>query len=135
MLSDGGSHGSAHRLRFDSSTDGDGGTHGWAHRLCEESLGGSHGSAHRLLWPHRLLFGGEADIVGDIVGVNGTNMGAFAEKVGVEAGVERGGVVLAGVIHGSGADMVVVVVVAYVVALVVVVVTRFRRRCRCRRCM
>ena len=85
MLSDGGSHGSAHRLRFDSSTDGDGGTHGWAHRLCEESLGGSHGSAHRLLWPHRLLFGGEADIVGDIVGVNGTNMGAFAEKVGVEA--------------------------------------------------
>ena len=42
-----------------------------------------------------------------MVGVNGTNMGAFAEKVGVE-----GGVLLAGVAHEeSGADMVAVVVV------------------------
>ena len=56
-----------------------------------------------------------------MVGVNGTNTGAFAERVGV------GGVVfLAGVAHESGADM---------VAVVVVMVTRFRRLCRCRRCM
>ena len=33
-LSEGGSHGSAHRLRVDiSESDGDGGSHGSAHRL------------------------------------------------------------------------------------------------------
>ena len=56
-----------------------------------------------------------------MVDVNGTNTGAFAEKVGV-----GGGVFLAGVAHESGTDMVVVVVI---------VVARCLRLCKYSWCM
>ena len=61
-LSDGGTHGSAHRLCDDSLSDEDGGSHGSAHILPDED-GGTHGSAHRLWLETK-------------VGVKGTNAGA-----------------------------------------------------------
>ena len=79
-LSDGGSHGSAHRLFDETLSDEDGGSHGSAHRLPDDEDGGSHGSAHRL------RFETKVDIFGEKVGVKGTNAGASADKIGVGGG-------------------------------------------------
>ena len=70
------------RERLESPSDG--GSHGSAHKLPDESLGGTHGSAHRLRRPHILWL--------VAVGVKGTNAGALAESIGVRGLLSGGGV-------------------------------------------